>query len=113
MRRRRGPGCVIIAVCVGLGSLATYLMVYAVTGLATGRTVAMMGKLRSRREIPLSGDPARWFSVSQLILAVGLLMVVIAFATAKEETALLRLKYAGAVMLLSLVGMLWIAWPAL
>jgi len=73
----------------------------------------MMGKLRSRREIPLAGDPARWFSVSQLIFAVGLLMVVIAFATAEEETALLRLKYAGVVMLVGLVGMLWIVWPAL
>jgi hypothetical protein len=104
---------VIIALCVGLGSLATYLTVYAVTGLVTGRTVAMMGKLRSRREIPLSGDPARWFSVFQMIFAVGLLMVVIAFATAEEEAALLRLKHAGAVMLLSLVGMLWIVWPAL
>jgi len=73
----------------------------------------MMCKLRSHREIPLSGDPARWFSVSQMIFAVGLLMVVIASATAEEEPALIRLKYAGAVMLLSLVGMLWIVWPVL
>jgi hypothetical protein len=48
-----------------------------------------------------------------MIFAVGLLMVVIAFATAEEEAALLRLKYAGVVMLLGLVGMLWIVGPVL
>lgn len=102
-----------IAVSAGLGSLATYLMVYAVSGLVTGRTVAMMGKLRSRREIPLSGDPARWFSISELVFALGLLLVAVAFATAEEEAALLRLKPGLAVMLLGLVGMLWIVWPIL
>jgi hypothetical protein len=104
---------VTIAVCTVLGSLATYLVVRAGIGLVTGRTVAVLGKLRSRREIPLSGDPARWFSISELVFALGLLLVAVAFATVEEEAALLRLKPGLAVMLLGLVGMLWIVWPVL
>jgi hypothetical protein len=61
----------------------------------------------------LSGDPARCFSISELVFALGLLLVAVAFATAEEEAALLRLKPGLAVVLLGLVGMLWTVWPVL
>lgn len=96
-----------------MGSFAIYRVVHAGIGLVTGQTVAMLGKLRSRREIPLSGDPARWFSIFELIFALGLLLVDVAFATADEEAALLRLKIAMAAVLVGFIGMIWIAWPVI
>ena len=109
----RRPGCITFAVSAVLGSFAIYRVVYAGIGLVTGQTVATMGKLRSRREIPLSGDPARWFSIFELIFALGLLLVAVAFATADEGAASKRLKIALGAVLVGFIGMLWIAWPAL
>ncbi len=115
MSPRRRPGCTTLAISILLGGAAIYLVIQAAIGLATGRTVATLPRVSPRpgppRPIPLSGDPARWHSISELVFALGLLIVAIAFSTPEEEAALLRLKIALALVAVGVVGKLCVLGP--